>query len=190
MDNDSIAYIELFGVTLSGAKHPHEGLYWTDLEGWWGLPGLKSDSDSIPGAHGKFSRDELYREDRVITLVGHVLTKSSAGLVSTRHRLEAALAAGYGQMRVTTDSYGSWSRMVEIDTLNIDPDHGREWTKFTVDMVAPDPFRYQDPIWLGPVGLPVREGGLILPKAFPWWFGVRTGGTLDIICLLYTSRCG
>lgn len=181
MDNDSIAYIDLFGVVLSGAKRPEDGLYWTNLEGWWGLPDLKTDSDSIPGANGRFTRAHHYRDSRAITLVGHILTKSSSDLVSVRHRLEAALSAGYGQMRVTTDSYGSWSRMVEVDTLDIEPDHGKEWTKFTVDMIAPDPLRYQDMISLGPVGLPTRQGGLILPKEFPWWFGVRTGGTLDIV---------
>lgn len=171
MDNDSIAYIEMFGVVLSGAKRPEDGLYWTDLEGWWGLPDLKTDSDSIPGANGRFSRAHHYRDSRVITLVGHILTESSSGLVSVRHRLEAALSVGYGQMTVVTDSYGSWSRMVEVDTLEIEPDHGKEWTKFTVDMVAPDPLRYQEWEVRGPVGLPVQEGGLILPKAFPWDFG-------------------
>lgn len=172
MDNESIAYIELFGVTLSGVKAPTDGLYWTELEGWWGLPDLKSNSDSIPGAHGSFRRHYSYRESRSITLTGHILADSNAGLVAVRDRLERALSSSVdGVMRVVTTSYGAWSRTVEVDTLEIEPDHGRSYTKFTVDMVANDPIRYMDGVMIGPVGLPVKHGGLRLPKRFPWNFG-------------------
>lgn len=174
MDNETIAYIELLGLTLSGANAPTDGLYWTDLEGWWGLPDLKSDGDSIPGAHGKFPKATHERESRVITLTGHILVDTVGGLAATRTRLESYLAESAGDMTVVTSAYGSWTRYVEIDTVQIDPDHGRTWTKFTVDMEAPDPIRYLAPTVIGPIGLPVHEGGLILPQAFPWDFGTST----------------
>lgn len=183
MDNETIAHIELLGITLSGADKPTDGLYWTELEGWWGLPDLKSDSDSTPGAHGKFRRDplSLHRDSRIITLIGHILVDTVGGLAATRTRLESVLSGSAGDMTVVTSAYGSWTRYVEIDTLQIDPDHGRTWVKFTVDMEAPDPIRYLAPTVVGPVGLPVHEGGLILPKAFPWNFGTSTRPVVAIL---------
>ena len=174
MDNNSIAYIELFGVTLSGARRPDQGLYWTDLKGWWGLPDLRGETDSIPGSHGRFPRVEHLRDSRAITLTGHILTKSGSSFMAARDRLEAALSASYGPMTVVTNTYGSWERMVEVDTLDIDPDYGKEYTKFTVDMVALDPRRYGPTQMLGPVGLPVTEGGVRLPQRMPWNFGSVT----------------
>lgn len=173
MDNDSIAYIELFGIILSGAKAPVEGLYWTDLEGWWGLPEAKSSGDSIPGAHGRYRRSTIYRDSRVVTLTGHILTESPLALAGTRHRLERALSAGSGEMIVAVSNYGVWSRWVEIDTLTIEPDHGRTYTKFIVDMIA-DPVRYKRTETAGPVEPPVTVGGLELPESFPWDFGTST----------------
>ena len=171
MDNNDIAYIELLGLTLSGAKRPDQGLYWTDLTGWWGLPELRGVPDNIPGDSGRFMRTSHYRDSRVISLVGHILTDSNRDLVSVRDRLEASLSASTGEMKVVTNGTGAWSRTVEIESLVIDPDHGREWTKFTVDMVAPDPRRYGPLQRVGPARLPVATGGVRLPQAMPWNFG-------------------
>lgn len=173
--------MELLGVTLSGRKKPDQGLYWTDLTGWWGLPDLRGNTDLIPGAHGRFQRTTYLRDSRAITLTGHILCDSNRELVAVRDRLEAALSAGAGTMTVVTGETGSWDRFVEIDTLNIEPDHGKTWTKFTVDMVAPDPRRYGPLVRVGPAQLPTSVGGVRLPQRMPWNFGSVSGDSRLII---------
>ncbi len=178
--SERTTWVELLGVTLSGAEEPDSGLIWSNLEGWWGLPDARGDGDPIPGGHGRFRRSAIFRASRVITLTGHIYATDPLELVAVRDRLEAALAAGSGAMRVGTPA-GIWERWVEIDTLKIEPDRGRRWTQFTVDMIAPDPRRYGPWQTLGPVGLPVREGGLTFPRPFPWSFGAVAGGGALIV---------
>lgn len=159
---------------MAGVRKPDQGFYWTDLTGWWGLPDLRGETDNIPGTHGKFRRTEYLRDSRVITLTGHILCDTNLQLVAARDRLENTLAAGGGVMRVVTEQTGAWERFVEIDTLVIEPDHGRQYAKFTVDMIALDPRRYGPWQQVGPVGLPVSVGGVNLPQPMPWNFGSTT----------------
>lgn len=167
---ERILWVELLGVTLSGSGGPDAGFTWTDLEGWRGLPDARGDADSIPGGHGRFRRSKIVRESRVMTLSGAIIADDAVGLEAACARFESALAAGAGSMRVATDS-GIWERWVEIDTLRIDPDHGRRWTCFVVDMIAPDPRKYGPLQTVGPAVLQVSTGGVRLPKRMPWNFG-------------------
>ena len=169
--DEVVAWVELLGVTFAGAEEPDAGLIWSDLEGWWGLPDSRGEADLIPGEHGRFKRSKVLREARVLTLSGAIYAADNFGLVEARTRLEAALAEGIGSMRVATAASGVWERWVEIDTLTIAPDHGRRWTTFTIDMLAPDPRRYGPEQVVGPVGLPVSTGGVRLPQRMPWNFG-------------------
>ncbi|MEV8336971.1 hypothetical protein [Leucobacter sp. NPDC077196] len=175
MDEKTL-WVELLGVTMAGAGEPDQGLIWTDLEGWWGIPDARGESVSIPGGHGRFRRSHMLREARVITLTGHIYAANNRELHEIRDRLEEALAEGSGRMLVATDSGAVWERWVEIDTLAIAPDRGRRWTKFTVDMLAPDPCRYGPVQTVGPVTLPTSTGGVKLPQAMPWNFGRTSGG--------------
>ena len=86
-------------------------------------------------------------------------------------QLEAALAEQVVELRVCDDT-GVWSRMVEVEAFQPAEQWNRRRVPFTMDLIAPDPVRYRDSVTLGPVGLPVRAGGLVLPQAFPWDFGV------------------
>lgn len=173
---DTMAWVELFGVTLSGAGRPDSGLIWSEVEGWSGLTDGRGAGDLKPGTHGSFGRRRVLRESRPITLKGAIYADDNAGLVAARERLEAALMEGVGTMTVSTPATGSWSREVEIDTLDIDDDHGRNFTFFTIDMIAPDPRRYGPLQLVGPVSLPRSEGGVRLPQRFPWNFGSTTEG--------------
>ncbi|WP_198008402.1 phage distal tail protein [Leucobacter salsicius] len=169
--NEQPLWIELLGTTLSGAQTPDTGLIWTNLEGWTGLPEARGDTDPIPGAHGSFKRKTILRQSRIITITGHIYATNTTELHTIRDNLETALAAGAGTMRVSSRESGVWERYVEIDTLDVDPDRGRRWTKFVVDMVAPDPRRYGPLQRVGPVGMPVAAGGVRLPQRMPWNFG-------------------
>lgn len=179
--SEQIAWVELLGETLSGIDKPDGGLIWVDLEGWWGLPDSRGEGDPIPGGHGRFKRRDVLREARVLTLKGHIYAASNRELVAVRDRLEAALSAGSGVMRVATSGSGVWERWVEIDTLAIAPDHGRHETEFVVDMIAPDPRRYGPVLRVGPAGLPTSQGGVRFPQRTPFNFGtVQSGGRLLI----------
>lgn len=175
--NELIAWVELFGVTLSGVYEPDGGLIWSDLEGWWGLPDSRGEGDPIPGGNGRFKRREVLREARVITLKGHIYGASNRELVAVRDQLEAALSAGAGTMRVATSAAGIWERWVEIDTLTIEPDHGRHETAFTVDMIAPDPLRHGPAMRVGPATLQTSVGGVRFPQRAPFNFGAVAGGS-------------
>lgn len=178
---DVIAWVEILGETLSGIEKPDSGLIWTDLEGWWGLPDARGDGDPIPGGHGRFRRRKVLRDARIMTLRGHIYAKDNTELVEVRDRFEAALSDGVGLMRVATSASGVWERWVEIDTLTIEPDHGRHQTSFVIDIVAPDPRRYGPEVTLGPVGLPASVGGVRFPQRAPFNFGtVSDGGRLRI----------
>lgn len=170
---DEQAYwIELLGVTMAGSGEPDRGLIWTNLQGWRGLPDKRGETSVIPGGHGRFARSSVLRESRVITVIGHVYAADNAELHAVADRLEAQLGAGgVGEMKVSTPGGGTWSREVEIDTLTIDPDRGRRWTKFTIDMLAPDPRRYGPRVAVGPVTLPQVSGGVRFPQRAPFNFG-------------------
>lgn len=188
MDN-SIAYMELLGVTLAGVRKPDQGLYWTDITGWTGLPDLRGETDSIPGGHGSFRRNTFHRESRVMTLTGHILAADPNELVQVRDRLESVLAQSYGPLSVVTTTTGKWTRDVEIKNLVIEPDHGKRYVKFVVDMVAPDPLRYKDVQRVGPASAPTYSGGVRFPQSTPFNFGTvnqgsslfigNTGGSVD-----------
>lgn len=166
---------------MAGVRKPDQGLYWTDLTGWTGLPDLRGESDNIPGGHGRFRRSTFYRDSRIITLVGHILAADPNELVQVRDRLESALAVGHGVLKVVTTTTGEWYREVEIDKLTVDPDHGRRYVKFTVDMVAPDPLRYGKAQRVGPATAPSYSGGVRFPQSTPFNFGsVDSGSSLFI----------
>lgn len=171
---EQIAWIELCGVTLGGDAEPDRGLVWEDLTGWWGLPDIRGNRDSIPGGHGSFQRTRALRESRVMALQGYITTSDRASFIEARNRLTAALADGIGLMRVGTDE-GTWERQVEIDSFEVKPDHGQTFAEFTVDLVATDPRRYGPWQTVGPIGLPTHTGGLMLPSTLPWDLGTSTG---------------
>lgn len=174
---DADAWVELMGVTLAGSGRPDAGLVWSEVDGWSGLPDAKGGNDSIPGSHGSFGRRKLFRESRQITLKGAIYASDNAGLVAIRDGLEAALAEGVGIMKVSTPAAGVWERGVEIDTLDIDDDHGRNSTRFVIDMIAPDPRRYGPAQRVGPAELQSSIGGVRLPQRMPWNFGTATEGS-------------
>lgn len=180
---DEQAYwIELLGVTMAGSGEPDRGLIWTNLQGWRGLPDKRGETSAIPGRHGRFARSSVLRDSRVITVIGHVYAADNAELHAVADQLEAQLGAGgVGEMKVSTPGGGTWARDVEIDTLAIDPDRGRRWTKFTIDMLAPDPRRYGPLQTAGPIGLPSVEGGVRFPQRAPFNFGrVTEASRLEI----------
>lgn len=79
------------------------------------------------------------------------------------------------------DTGSWWSRDVVVDEFAPEDARGTGFARFAIDLTAPDPVRYRDPVMLGPAGLPVREGGLSLPEEFPWDFGTSVVPSLEVV---------
>lgn len=174
--------VELGGVTLHGyadTPDPFAGLVVTAVNGWRGLSGARGDNDPVPGAHGSYGAARLLRESRSIEVRGAAVAASEFDAVSMLGDLEAAISDEPVEMWVH-DAQGAYSRVVEVEALQIIGAYNRDRIIFAIDAIAPDPRRYRAWQQLGPVGLPQREGGLELPSEFPWSFGIRSGGTLEL----------
>lgn len=162
--------ILLGGVSIEGL----DGVVtFSSITGWYGVPDGRGGNDAIPGAHGSFKRADVWRESRAVTIVGALHTGSRSEAESERDHLTAAWATA--DLITVVDETGAWSTAVEVDRVGFQ-DRGA-WSPqipLTIDLVAPDPVRYRDWVTAGPAGLPVQEGGLVLPSAFPWDFGTST----------------
>lgn len=170
-------WVELLGVTFSGRGS--DGIGFTRLIDWYGLPGARGDLDEIAGAHGSFQRTVLLRESPVITVEGAIHAPSRLELEELRDGLTNVLA-GTGLMRVSDES-GTWQRVVDVERVNFeDVSSGARAMTVVVDVTAADPVRYSEVLTAGPVGVPVWEGGVELPAAFPWAFGDYDAGSVEI----------
>lgn len=170
---EEYSWAEIGGVTLAGGPGEmaeFRGLMLSRLIGWRGLSGARGDGGGIPGANGAFPLDEILREPRSMELRGAAVAGSANEASVMLELLETVCADGPVALRVS-DATGIWSRSVEVEVMIPADAWNRSTVPFTLDLLAPDPYRYRDAVTVGPVGLPVREGGLVLPSAFPWNFG-------------------
>lgn len=164
--------IILGGVVIDGTS-PVEDVTFSDLTGWYGVPDARGSVDPIPGGHGSFKRVDVWRESLAVSIAGSLHTLSRDAAERRRDELTAVWEAA--DTITVVDETGSWSTAAEVERVTFQ-DRGA-WSPeipFTIDLIAPDPVRYSELLTVGPVGLPVREGGLVLPSAFPWNFGTAT----------------
>lgn len=161
--------VTICGVRFSGSDGP---LSFSQIQGWYSGPAVRGEGDVIPSAHGRYRRVELWRDSPLITVVARIEHFRHEDTVSEINRIVNALT-GQGEMRVL-DETGVWTRWVEIQRVGVSEVGGVPGADITIDLIAPDPVRYRDASVVGPVGLPVREGGLMLPAALPWDLGTRT----------------
>lgn len=169
---DEVFALRLGGISFEGGAG-NDGCYVRGIVGWDALPDARGSLDAIPGSDGSFRAVNIYRESRVVTVVGVLAAGDRAGVEALRARLMAILKA-HATLTVT-DELGTLSSDVRVDSISFsDEGTWATWIDFTIDLVAPDPVRYRDMLTVGPVGLPTRSGGLILPSAFPWNFGTES----------------
>lgn len=171
--------LQLGGLSFEGGAG-NDGYYVRSIIGWDELPDARGSFDAIPGADGSFPPEEVFRESRVITIGGVMSAGTRLEVEVLRARMMAALK-GRATLRVS-DELGTLSSDVRVDKVRPDNEGTwQTWIDFTIDLEAPDSIRYRDPVVLGPIGLPVRSGGLVLPSAFPWNFGtsIRPLVTVD-----------
>lgn len=173
-----MTFVEVCGISFSGDHVPLDGLVYSKLVDWDGRPAARGGGDAIPSGQGVFARTGEYRESRVISVEAAIITDSSDEYFAVKRRVENMPM--FGEMRVDQGD-GVWVRQVEIEQINIPDAHARSATKFTIDLVAPDPVRYRDMLTVGPVGLPTQVGGLYLPAAFPWDLGESSREVASVV---------
>lgn len=175
--------VELDGVTLHGyadMPDPFAGLAVVSINGWRGLPSARGSNDSIPGAHGSYGGTRVLRESRSIEVRGAAIAATEFEAVAMIDALEAEVAERPVTMWVH-DTHGAWSRLVEVEAVDIVGAWNRNRILFAIDATAADPRRYRPLTIGGPVSLPTQTGGLILPRAFPWDFGVSNRQIFDLV---------
>lgn len=181
---ESYSWAEIGGVHLHGAPTdpaaPFRGLLLSTLTGWRGLSGGRGNNDPIPGEHGSYAQSKILRSERSLSLNGAAIGSDPEEAAFFLEQIESAVADQNVQLRVCDDT-GVWSREVEVEAFQPADSWNRPRVPFTIDLVAPDPSRYRDPVSLGPVGVPSREGGLVLPSAFPWSFGTSVHPSMQIV---------
>lgn len=173
-----MTHVELCGVGFSGDETPDAGLIFSSLVDWDGLPEARGETDPVPGADGAYSRANIYRASRAVSVNAAIVADTVDEFLAVRRRVEAMPAQG--TMRVDLGD-GFWSRHVEVQKVTIPDARAGTETEFTIDLIAPDPIRYRETVTVGPVGLPVRFGGLVLPSGFPWNFGTSFRPSVTVV---------
>ncbi|UDL14623.1 minor tail protein [Arthrobacter phage KeAlii] len=114
----------------------------TALEGWFSPAGTRRESTERLWAHGTFS-ERGWRDQRIVTVGGHIFTATRAEAAAMTDNLAAALADGTaGKLIVNDADLGYREAEVFISgTPKVDWD-GHLDIFFMIDMVAPDPRKY------------------------------------------------
>lgn len=118
----------------------------TDIKGWFSPTGTRREGTERLWAHGSFSQ-RGWRTERVVTLSGHIFTATRGDAARMTDTLGAALADGTeGTLIVDDADLGRrWAKVYMEGKPTVDWD-GNVDIFFIIDMVAPDPRRYADPV--------------------------------------------
>lgn len=132
----------------------------TRLDGWFSPAGTRRESTPRLWAHGTFS-ERGWRDQRIITVGGHIFTDTRAEAAAMTDTLAAALADGTaGTFSVDDADLGYREATVFIEGKpDVIWDGGRD-VFFMIDMTAPDPRKYGQAVSLTTLAA-APGGGLI-----------------------------
>lgn len=160
------ALLELGTLTLAGSAAYRSladpGFFFTDLGDWQSVPDSKSEVRERPQANGAFGISDDWRESLAYSIKGLYVGSSHLDAQAAKRKLKAAAAKGKRITVAVTDVDGRFTRVSSVRSLIPDDDHGRRSFTFTLDLVAPDPLMYGDPVTVS-TGVPVQGGGLVWP---------------------------
>lgn len=146
----------------------------TRLDGWFSPAGTRRNSTDRLWAHGTFS-ERGWRDQRIITVGGHIFTDTRAEAAALTDTLAAALADGTAGKFIVNDADLGYREATVYISGN--PDviwDGHLDISFMIDMVAPDPRKYGLPVTVTtPAAAP--GGGLV----FDLFTGSTNSGVLD-----------
>lgn len=123
----------------------------THLDGWFSPAGTRREGTARLWAHGSFS-ERGWRDQRVITVGGHIFTETRTDAANMTDTLSAALADGTAGTFIVDDAdLGYREATVYITgTPTVNWDGGLD-IFFMIDMVAPDPRKYGEPLTVSTV---------------------------------------
>jgi hypothetical protein len=142
------------------------------LDGWYSAPPVRPILTDRPNADGSFNTGKVYRNNRVITLTGWLVSTSTTEAIQTMWRNFAGTMSD-GQpfiLSVTDDVNTLYSTVVLNSPPEVKPVRGTA-AQVTVQFVAVDPIKYDAPVSTT-VGLTTTNGGGLK-------FPLFTGGVLD-----------
>lgn len=147
------------------------GFVYTNLEGWYDGPEVRTNFTARPYANGSFDAP-VFRGVRTITLTGTYVGADHGSSLQAAQQLTALLGDG-SVGSVTVDSITAAVRLSAPPLLS--------WLggldfAFQVSFTAVDPKKYGPTTTVGPYVLAAATGGLIFPLFMP--SGVLSWGTL------------
>jgi len=117
------------------------GWFFSDLIDWWGQTDDKYDVTERPQAHGAFSASRSLRSSRAPSFKASFVATSTIDVEAAYDDLSSIGAEGAVEMIVSTPA-GSSSRLVTIESVGAEDNHGNRWGTVSVDCIARDPRRY------------------------------------------------
>lgn len=133
----------------------------TRLDGWFSPAGTRREGTSRLWAHGTFS-ERGWRDQRLISLGGHIFTNTRTEAANMTDTLSAALADGTaGQFIVEDTDLGRRAATVYITGTPTVSWDGNLDIFFAIDMVAPDPRKYGDLLSVSTLAA-APGGGLVM----------------------------
>lgn len=162
-----------------------EGWSFRDLIDWWGQTEDKLDVVERPQGHGAFDVTRSLRTSRAISFTGTFIGSAQADAEGAFDALSAVGAEGPVDMIVSTPA-GASMRTVTVERVAPVDHHGRRYGRYSVDLIARDPRRY-DVHAQSEVTGPTQQGqGLVWPAVWPLvWPG---GGSAGRITLTNTGK--
>lgn len=118
-----------------------EGWSFKDLIDWWGQTEDKLDVVERPQAHGAFDVTRSLRTSRAISFTGTFIGSAQADVENAFDDLSAVGAEGPVEMVVSTPA-GATMRTVTVESVTPVDHHGRRYGRYSVDLIARDPRRY------------------------------------------------
>jgi hypothetical protein len=163
------ARVEFDEVMMFGGPDPgFNGLGFRTIDHWDDNTDSKAELEERSQGHGAFGQGTIDRTARVMAMTAFVVADDFRQAQRIRQELAAVFARDRILMRVTDDFSSSW-RWVTILRSTL-PKVSTAAFSYSIDILAVDPFRYED---ADPVttGLPTAGTGHLWPMVWPFNWG-------------------
>ena len=156
-----------------------EGCTYDKLEGWYGLDGVDLALVTRPNAPGAFAPVQTFPDAKAISIEGQYFGASRADGLAMRERLAALYNDGRPVQMTVADDLRTTFREVLVAGVSLPWTIHQEF-KFSIDMQAADPRRYEAEVGVR-TGLAQPGTGLSWPIVWPLDFGVvGVNGRVDV----------
>lgn len=156
-----------------------KGCTYDKLEGWYGLDGVDLALVTRPNAPGAFAPVQTFPDAKAISIEGQYFGASRADGLAMRERLAALYNDGRPVQMTVADDLRTTTREVLVAGVSLPWTIHQEF-KFSIDMQAADPRRYEAEVSAG-TGLAQPGTGLSWPIVWPLDFGVvGVNGRVDV----------